>query len=199
MDLAAYRVQFMNTPTHAVINLALLHRQRQPKWNGLIVWGALIPDLSMFGFYLWLRLVANMPARQIWEVAYFLPGWQRVFDLSHSLPLALLGMGLMRYIQRPGWALLFASMALHSLGDLPVHHDDAHRHFLPLSNFRFESPVSYWDSNHYGDIFRPFEMGLLLVASVYMFSRVRSRAAKGLLIAVNALPLLAHLYFSAGG
>ena len=98
---------------------------------------------------------------------------------------------------RTGIALLFASILLHCLEDLPLHHDDGHRHFWPFSNFRFESPVSYWDPNYYGAIAGQIELGLMLIASVYVFRRVRSRWTKGLLILANALPLLTQLYFSA--
>ena len=49
--------------------------------------------------------------------------------------------------------LLFASMLLHVAGDLPFHHDDGHRHFFPFSDWRFESPISYWDRDHYGGVF----------------------------------------------
>jgi hypothetical protein len=185
----------MNTPAHAVFNLVLLGRKKQPQWNPLIIWGAVLPDLSMFGFYLWMKLI-DMPERQIWQVEYFSPTWQRLFDYSHSIPLALLGMGLMLYAQRKGVALLFGSMALHSLEDLPLHHDDAHRHFLPLSDFRFVSPFSYWNPTYYGDILGPLELALMVVASVYVFRRVRSIQTQGLLIVASALPLLGHLWFT---
>ncbi len=185
----------MNTPAHAIFNLALLNRKGQPQWNPLIIWGAIIPDLTMFGFYLGLKLLTNVPESQIWGVEYYRPFWQTAFDLGHSIPLALIGMGLMLYFKQTGIALLFASVLLHCLEDLPVHHEDAHRHFLPLSNFRFESPISYWDRNYYGGIVGPIEQGLMLVASLYVFRRVRSRWTKGLLIVANVLPLLAHLYF----
>ncbi len=162
----------MNTPAHAVFNLVLLGQKKQPQWNPLISGGALIPDLSMFGFYLWMKLT-DVPESQIWRVEYFKPFWQLVFDLFHSIPLALLGIGLMLYAKRTGVALLFGSIALHALEDLPLHHDDAHRHFLPLSNFRFVSPFSYWDPAHYGDILGPLELALMVVASVYLLRRVR--------------------------
>ncbi|MGC1308676.1 MAG: hypothetical protein WA885_15735 [Phormidesmis sp.] len=186
----------MNTPAHAIFNLAILGRKQRPDWNPLIIWGALIPDLAMFGFYLWYQLATDMPERQIWSQAYFLPSWQLLFDLFNSIPLALGAIALTLYFHRTGIALLFTSILLHCLEDLPLHNDDAHRHFLPFSNFRFESPVSYWDSAHYGQIVGTLELGLMLIASIYVFKRVRSRWTKGLIISANALPLLVYLYFS---
>lgn len=186
----------MNTPAHAIFNLALLSRKQQPQWNPLIIWGALIPDLAMFGFYFWLKTVIDVPESQIWRTEYYRPSWQLLFDFFNSIPLALIGMGVMIYAKRTGIALLFASILLHCLEDLPVHHDDAHRHFWPLSNFRFESPVSYWDPSHYGDIVSRLELVLMLVASVCVFGRVRSRWTKALLIVANLLPFAAYLYFT---
>lgn len=187
----------MNTPAHAILNLAILNQKQKPDWNPLIIWGALIPDLAMFVFYIALKLATDIPESQIWGEEYYRPAWQATFDFFNSIPLALLGLGVMFYARRTGIALLFASIVLHCLEDLPLHHDDGHRHFWPFSNFRFESPVSYWDPNHYGAIAGRIEMGLVLIASVYVFRRVRSRWTKGLLIVANALPLLSQLYFSA--
>jgi len=186
----------MNTPAHAIFNLALLGRKNKPQWNPLIIWGALIPDLAMFVFYLWLRFATDIPEGQIWRVEYYRPFWQTLFDWFNSIPLAVLGVGVMLYAQQAGLALLFASILLHCLGDLPLHHDDGHRHFLPFSNFRFESPVSYWDPAHYGGIFGPIEMVLMAIASVYVFRRVRSRWTKGLLLVANLLPPLVYIWFT---
>lgn len=186
----------MNTTAHAVLNLAMLNREKRPDWNPLIVWGALIPDITMFIFYGVLKF-AGIPEQQIWGEEYYRPFWQTTFDFFNSIPLALLGLGIMFYAGRTGIALLFASILLHCLEDLPLHHDDGHRHFWPFSNFRFESPVSYWDPDHYGVIAGRIELGLVLIASIYVFNRVRSPWTKGLLIVANALPLLAQLYFSA--
>ena len=186
----------MNTPAHAVLNLAFLGRKGKPEWNPLIIWGALIPDLAMFGFYAYLRLATDIPERQIWQTEYFRPSWQLLFDLFNSIPLALLGLGLMLYAKRTGMALLFASIVLHCLEDLPLHNDDAHRHFWPLSDYRFISPVSYWDADYYGNIAAPIELMVMAIASIYVFRRVRSRWTKGLLIVANALPPLAYLWFA---
>ena len=59
-------------------------------------------------------------------------------------------------------------MMLHAFGDLPVHHDDGHCHFFPFSEWRFASPVSYWDPHHYGNWFGLLEIGAVIAASWYM-------------------------------
>jgi len=72
-------------------------------------------------------------------------------------------------------ALAFlASMALHCLVDLPLHREDAHAHFWPLTSWRFLSPISYWDPRHGGSFFLAFELALLLAAPFVL--RRRSRA-----------------------
>ncbi len=185
----------MNTPAHAIFNLAILGRKQRPEWNPLIIWGALIPDLAMFVFYGLLKL-SKIPDLQIWRVEYYRPFWQNVFDLFNSIPLAAMGMGAALYFSQTGLALLFGSVVLHCFQDLPVHVDDGHRHFWPFSQFRFESSISYWDPHHFGNIVAPIELGLMVIASVYVFRRVRSRWTRGLLIVSNALPLLAGLYFA---
>lgn len=184
----------MNTPAHAIFNLAILGRKQRPEWNPLIIWGALIPDLTMFGFFILLKL-SGVPDPQIWGVEYFRPFWQTTFDVFNSIPLALLGMGLMFYFKRIGIALLFVSILLHCLEDLPLHYDDGHRHFWPLSDFRYQSPVSYWDPDHYGQIVAPIEFILVMIVSVYVFKRVRSPFTKGLVVAANVLPPVVGLYF----
>jgi hypothetical protein len=62
-------------------------------------------------------------------------------------------------------------MLLHSLGDLPLHHDDAHRHFFPFLDWRFSSPVSYWDPEHHGQWVSLIEFSGVLAASVFMYWR----------------------------
>ena len=57
------------------------------------------------------------------------------------------------------------------LCDLPVHHNDGHRHFLPISNWRFESPVSYWDPAHFGVIFATLELVLAVSALIYVMRK----------------------------
>lgn len=193
----------MNTPSHAIINLAILGRKTRPERNWSIVLGALIPDLAMFVFYGWAKLIAGMTDTQIWDVAYYEAFWQNTFDFWNSIPLALVGIGLgVGLARQTKWqslgtaiSICCASILLHCLEDLPVHREDAHRHFWPLSNVRFKSPISYWDRDHYGNIFVLFEVGLVLVLSVYVFRLMRSWWGKGLLILSNTFMLVAWSIF----
>jgi len=115
--------------------------------------------------------------------------------LFHSIPLAGIGWLIAYYLGWPSVQILFISMILHSLGDLPVHNDDAHRHFFPFSNYRFISPFSYWDRNHYGSIVSLVEMLLVLLSTFRVFGLVNSYFGKGLLILVNGFYLIGALLF----
>ncbi len=193
----------MNTPTHAILNLAVLGKRSRPSWNSPIIWGGLIPDLAMFVFFGWATLGTDMTGSQIWGEAYYEPFWQNVFDFWNSIPLALVGVGLglwlrqRRRFQQAGTlvAVCCASIILHCIADLPIHAEDAHRHFWPLSNYRFESPVSYWDPAKGGRIFALFEMVMALGLSIYVFSWLKSRLTQGLLIFSNLLFLTFFIRF----
>lgn len=176
----------MNTPSHALLNLALLtHVSDQPLMLA-IASGAIAPDIPLFIFYAWTKGVQRLPESQIWGEAYYRPFWQGWIDLCHSMPLA----GLAAWgCWQMGWTpatLFFISMILHSLGDLPVHHDDAHQHFWPLSSFRWFSPLSYWDPKHYGRQVAFGEIMLVLGASVYIFAAIENGWGQTLVILVNA-------------
>ena len=87
--------------------------------------------------------------------------------------------------------LIFGAAALtHVLGDFPVHNDDAHVHFWPFTDWRFHSPVSYYQSAHYGGVFRPFEMILDVCLAAYLFIRFRQWPVRILAVCLAAPPVL---------
>ncbi len=186
----------MTTPAHAALSLIVLGRSER---NALpVALGAVAPDLPMLVFYLWERLARGVSEGRIWSERYFDPGWQVVFDIPSSIPLLALALCILLVLigrrstatggippagvaaaPRPARltaaALFVASMILHALGDLPLHREDAHRHFFPFSDWRFTSPVSYWDPDHYGGYAAIGEVLLVLAVSVFLFRAYQGR------------------------
>ena len=90
-----------------------------------------------------------------------------------------------RFQQRVGlFVLIFAVAAvMHVLTDLPLHHDDGHPHFWPLTDWIYRSPVSYWDPAHYGHIWSlvEFLLAILLIAVLWRrFNMLVSRVVLSL-------------------
>jgi len=151
----------MNTPAHVAVNLLVLGRTDQPNVMVPIVVGAILPDLSMFAFYFWEKVIVGTPESIIWSQSYHQPLWQNLSMLSNSIPLVILGL-LFLYWQQSKWGiLLFTSMLLHQVTDFLLHSEDAHQHFFPFSEWRFHSPISYWDPNNYGNIVTILEILLV--------------------------------------
>ncbi|MGK7889157.1 MAG: hypothetical protein AB4042_07465 [Leptolyngbyaceae cyanobacterium] len=177
----------MNTPSHSIINLWILGLGKPPAVQAAVLIGSILPDAPMFLFYVVEKFIYRTPGAQIWQEQYFLTGWQNFFDVFNSLPLIALGFAWMAWKQSPVGMAFFASMALHVFGDLPLHHDDGHHHFFPLSNWRFDSPVSYWDPNHYGLIVAPIEILVTLVGCIILFPTYHSWLGKGAIATVGLL------------
>ena len=158
----------MNTPAHALINLCLLRRENSHRHFAAIVSGALIPDAMMLVFYFWHRLIGTSES-QIWSVEYYNPVWQNLIDMFNSIPIICIAMLICWKTGRPLLLIFFASMLLHTFGDLPLHHDDAHRHFYPFSDWHFASPLSYWDPDHHGGLMSVLEVVAVISASLYLY------------------------------
>jgi hypothetical protein len=182
----------VNTPGHAVVNLALLGRKDRPALTPAILAGAILPDLAIVAFYLWQRLVEHLSERTIWQVAYFQSAWQPVFDLLHSLPLAALGYAAARVLGSAPGGAFFASIFLHALADLPLHHEDAHRHLFPFSDWRFASPLSYWDPRHHGGVGAAAEVLAVAIASAVLWRRHPRAGARTAVAAVLGLYVVGY-------
>ena len=161
----------VNTPSHLIINLLFLEEAPGNPPVSAIALGSVLPDLPIWIFYLHARLVRRLPQRSLWKNAYHDPVWHVFFDAAHSFPLILLGVAMAGWLEMPWWSWLFASMGLHALCDLPLHHDDAHRHFFPLSNWRFFSPISYWDVRYHGAITARLEVFVVLTGCIILWQR----------------------------
>lgn len=172
----------MHTPGHAVVNLATLgcivgH-------EGAVLAGAILPDLPIVILYLYER-ARGTPEQTIWAVCYQNRYWLAIIHGAHSLPLSLIAAGLCWLGGLPALATFFASVMLHALADFPLHAIDAHRHFLPFSQYRFISPFSYWDERFHGKQVALLEALLVLGCSLWLVRRGVSRLAAAALLLVN--------------
>ena len=171
----------MNTQTHVVLSLVCLGRKNIEKSYIPIIIGALLPDAMMFVFY-GIEKARGIPEEVIWNEHYFDPRWQLLFDPFNSFPIVA-GVWLLCYLVRWGWGqLLCASMFLHCLLDFPLHNDDAHRHFWPLSDYQFHSPLSYWDPQYHGNVVAWIEMIGFLGMCSYLFRKWTTWVARGALL-----------------
>jgi hypothetical protein len=160
------------------LSLVALGGERGRDVGAWVVGGALLPDAPMFLFFFWERFVAGASQEQIWGELYFEPGWQAFFDAFNSIPLAV-GVGLVAWrLGKRGLQWGAASVVLHCCADLALHREDAHRHFYPLSDWRFESPISYWDPVHYGALGAGLETLVVWIGTGMLWQRVSGRASR---------------------
>ncbi|GMR24125.1 MAG: hypothetical protein BMS9Abin37_2629 [Acidobacteriota bacterium] len=171
----------MNTPAHAVVNLLLLGKRDRPSLFAPIAFGAILPDLPMFLFYVYQKVWLGTPEHTIWSESYYLTVWQAFFDVFNSLPLMVLAALVAYAAKSPRVVAVFASMMLHAVCDLLLHHNDAHRHFFPFLEWRFFSPVSYWDPRYYGSIVSSIETVVVVVGASWLLKQYPAKGARGFL------------------
>ena len=168
----------MHTPGHATINLAVLGAAVDPALALPILAGGILPDAPILFLYARERWIRRTPEDRIWSDHYQRPVWQNLIHGMHSIPLYALGLFAALASGSTALALFCSSGLLHSLLDLPVHAIDAHRHFLPLSQWRFISPISYWDPNYHGRSVALVEALLVVIAASVVWSRYAGAYAR---------------------
>ncbi len=161
-----------------------------------VLWGSIMPDIPLgllsLGYLAYYRWVAPLPdgvsMMAHFDTLYFTnPVWKAGHNFFHAplIILAMVAMGVYAGRRGKGWGptlLWFAlGCGLHSFFDVFTHHSDGPLLLFPLNwDWRFISPVSYWDSDYYGNIFAPVEHLLDLGILIY-FGRnwlLKRRAAQ---------------------
>ena len=194
----------MNTPSHFLMTAGL--RKALPGWNmtrSAVLLGSVAPDIPLylltFGGLFYFRYLQgwqlSRAARHIFDRLYFHdPIWIGLHNLLHSpLSLALMAIACVlirrKFQAAADWLLWFlAACALHSIVDILTHYDDGPLLLWPLHwQWRFSSPLSYWDPNHFGREFSWFELGLDLALIVYLVvPSMVSRLKRGTSESTNA-------------
>ena len=191
----------MNTPAHLVVGMAAFGRPDAAGVTAAALLGALLPDLSLYLMAGWELFLMRTPPETVFREMYYSDAWQAVFAVDNSIPLWGLVLGVGLWLRRPWVVALAGAALLHVVTDLALHNEDARRHFWPLSDWVFVSPVSYWDRRHYGDVVGPVEIALVLALCVWLWTRHRHVAVRAVIAALavaEAAPLVMWAIVFAG-
>ncbi len=161
----------MNTPTHLIIGAAAFAKPGAPWIIAAALLGALFPDLSLYLLAGWHLFVLDTSPQVVFGQLYYSDSWQSIFAVDNSFIIwgALLGVAAL--LRKPMLIAFAGAGFLHLLCDFPLHNHDARQHFWPITDWVFISPVSYWDSAHYGQAAAMGEMLLSFVLLVVLWRR----------------------------
>lgn len=171
---------------------------------GWFVFGGLMPDLPLilitFGTIIYDQFVLKVPmpspdnmeegaqivstTGRLFRDWFFNEPWVIAPHQAFHSPLLLTVYLLIAYWlwkrgnRKVSWFFwLAAGSMLHTLADIPVHVDDGPLLLFPLNwEWRYISPLSYWDRNYYGAQWTIFEhaLDLVLIAGLIV-NRVRNK------------------------
>ena len=188
----------MITTTHALLNAAIFGRKNQPTYHLPLVLGAILPDIPMFLYFFYMvftRGDLRGPQMATMDEYHFRLLW---VDCAHSIPAAVAGGLLCVWLKKKWGFYFFASMFFHDLQDIPVHAEYPHRHFLPLGDWAFHSPVSYADPRYFGNIMAPLEWITVLVCISVLWRRGLNRWVQVGLLTLGVVQGLWLIYYYAG-
>ncbi len=180
----------MNTPAHLIFGVAAFGNPGRRGTAGAALLGALAPDLSLYLLAGVSLFILGIPESVVFGQLYFSDRWQTVFAIDNSVFLwgGILAAALWR--RMPRLTAFAAAGLLHLALDFPLHHDDGRPHFWPVSDWVFESPVSYWDGRHHAGVVAPLEVLASVGLAALAFARHRRIWLRALLALLVALEFL---------
>ncbi|QFU09049.1 hypothetical protein PARPLA_01816 [Rhodobacteraceae bacterium THAF1] len=160
----------MNTPAHLIMGAAAFGRPGQNTVIAAALAGGFAPDLSLYLMAGVALFVMSIPAEQVFGTLYYSDTWQTVFGIDNSFVLWGIGLAIAVWAGSR-WAVAFTGAALlHLIFDFPLHSHDARMHFWPVTDWKFHSPISYWEGRS-GEVWSLIETGLVVVMSVWLIWR----------------------------
>ncbi|MGB3827256.1 MAG: metal-dependent hydrolase [Ornithinimicrobium sp.] len=190
----------MITPTHIVTNALVCRFSTRLRTGFLgttsarrafVIAGA-APDIPLYlltmGAAAYYPLVRGMSIDDTFRLAfddlfYTSPLWIIGQNTLHS-PVVVIALFLLAgrgFLARLPWLKAFAAgCALHIAMDVPVHHNDGPLLLFPLNwDYRFSSPISYWDPARYGNVVAPIDISIAVLGSaVLLIDYLRRRRAR---------------------
>ena len=188
----------MMSQTHLIFGMTAFGRPGNARLTLAALVGSFLPDASLYllaGSHLFLL---GTPPAVVFGELYYSENWQSIFRIDNSFVIwgVLMALALMAR-SRVAMALCGAVL-LHLSLDFPLHNDDARAHFWPITDWKFLSPVSYWDDRYYGHIVGPLEVAMSLVCCAWLFRRFQGRAARAFVGVLAALQLAAGIAYVVG-
>lgn len=181
----------MNTPAHLIFAAAAFAKPYQRRTTWAALGGAIAPDLSLYLMVSVSLYLLGLSPSYVFDTLYFSDAWQSVFKVDNSFLVWGAGFAFAWWMTSRTAMIFAASGLLHLAFDFPLHHDDGRAHFWPLSDWVFESPVSYWDNTAHAGIIGPIEIILSMIFCLILMRRfpsVRSRVLIGALALVQIAP-----------
>ena len=180
----------MQTPSHFLISALVSKRfgkgMALPIHTFAFLTGSVLPDipftlltLGYEAYYGWFKLTppngGSVMEYLHFDLFFVDPVWIISHNFFHSLVVnvILLCLGYFAFKRAYRWGIpifwLSGSMMLHTIIDIFTHNRDGPLIFFPLNwTYRFASPVSYWEVDHYGLVFMIFEYALDLTILGYL-------------------------------
>jgi len=171
----------MITPSHIIYSWALAKKTEKsggarPRHRTLaFILGSLFPDTPTYLFFIVNGLILGYSGQVMWDDMYFNSAWSIPITLTHSFILWPILIAAASYFKWRYLRWFSISALLHTAVDFFVHTEDAYRHFWPLSDWKFISPVSYWNNAEFGAYVSAFDSILVLVLLTYLYTRYRGR------------------------
>ena len=173
---------------------AAFTRPGQPRSNVAAILGGFAPDASLYALVGYGAFVLGRSESELFGRDYFSPAWQTVFAIDNSIFVWSLVLLLGVWSGLRPLAVFAGAALLHIAFDLPLHHDDGRPHFWPLTDWVYESPISYWDHRRHGDIVGVVEVVLVLGLAVLLWRRFKGWFARAAIVAcalAEAAPFVA--------
>jgi len=171
------RHNFMITTTHIVTNAHIARRwaAKLGSPRAFIV-GGFAPDIGLtlmtVGAAIVLPRTRGMSVSEAMKYSFddlFFNSkpWIAAANVLHSpvvVGALFLASGSLSGVARDRLRSFSMGAALHIAMDVPVHVDDGPVIFWPLNwNYRIESPLSYYDADHYGNIIAPIDVAITVI------------------------------------
>ena len=180
----------MNTPAHLLVGTGFFARADRKGSYAAALLGALAPDLSLYLMAIVSIWGMGVPAETVFGEYYYSDAWQAVFAVDNSFVLWGLLLVVALWRDWPLAAVFAAAGLAHLALDFPLHTHDARPHFWPVTDWVFESPVSYWDTTAHAGMVGPLEFGLSFGCALLVWRRFRIlgiRIATLLLLGLEAM------------